>query len=174
MSLLAVKDYAASVIIPSVVIPASVTKWRKIKVYRQMPKMTAPLGSNCVVILGNIDDIEVRKSFRRGGGGVNDSGDKEIVYQIPFLIHANASDEKAGADQFDVLVWAIRTAFRNTATGLDILDPFTSEDSFLMAVGEQMKGKQLTPIEVAIEGTEATQVNFEYILTVTFKEWIQS
>ena len=167
MSLLAVKNYIQTVV-GGTTIPASVTKWKTVKGYRQMPKETV-LGSKAIVVFGDVDGSERRKTFPIG------SGAKEVVWKFPLAIHAGATDEGTGGDQFDVLVWAIMNAIRTANTGIPINDPLTNEESILHAIGENIDIKSLTPIQIAPDGEgQASQVKFEATLRVEVKEWLEN
>ena len=168
---LAMKDYAINTVIASVVIPPYVTFIQTIRGYREMPKI-AKLGSECAVVIEeDVTDTETRVTFPRSDVSTA-GGDKQLVYAIQFTIHAVNQDAGMGS-QFDALVAQIRQAFRDADTGIFITDPLTTQQTWLHAIGERMRGRRFSPEQIAADGAEATLIHYKYRLEVEFKEWIQ-
>lgn len=167
MSELAVKDYIMNSVLPAITIPAQVTFINLIQGYRQMPKL-AKLGTTCAVVIEeDIPGDEHRKTTPRA------EADKAITYMIPLTINAVGFDESDHGDQFDVLVEAIIQAMRSANTSIFITDPLTGDETILHSIGENMKRRRFSVVQISPDGSEATLAKFKFQLSVEVIEWIQ-
>jgi hypothetical protein len=163
---LALRDYIATTIIPGIVaFPAQVTLFvPPFRTFRQMPKITK-LGSRLAYIIGAIEKDEHRVAGQRG------IGSKEVNYVVDTLIYATAKRADTGGDQFVLLVETVENAYRTANTGMNIVDPLTGGTVWLHKIGEEFKGKNLTPMQLG-QDELASDISFIYNLKISAKIWL--
>jgi hypothetical protein len=165
-AVLALKDYIENTVIAPITFPAQITLFvAPIRTFRQAPKLTK-LGSRTAVVLGNIEEDEHRVTPPRGNAS------KEVNYVIELLVYATAKNALNGGDQFDLLVETVKNAFRTANTGLLIADPLTTNTVWLHKIGENWKGRTLTPIQIGADPVGQADIAFSWAGKMDAKIWL--
>ena len=144
-------------------IPNGVTLFSQIVTTRAEPKLQK-LGNTIFVEVGETRRRTLRIAAPRGGG------QKWALWEVDLLVVATASDEQAGADQFEAVFDAVCHSYETVSLTPPptITDPTTGTTSVMFEVGEAFNDVVFRPELTAEQG----RAIFRGVVTLPVKEYL--